>query len=238
MTDGIYPALGRQSGLLREMNTIAQNIANANTTGYRSESVLFSEHVVDTGRGNPSVSLAHANAQTMNLTQGAMEPTGGVLDLAIEGDGFFLVDRNGEQYLTRAGAFVLGADGGVQTVEGDPVLDAGGAPVVVPPGSDAIHIGQDGTLSADGEPLAQIGVVVPNAPDRLTRLVGTLFAAPGGTQPVETPRVMQGFLEASNVNPVLEIARMVTVQNAYELGQSFMEREDERLRSIFRLMEQ
>ncbi|WP_371156220.1 flagellar hook-basal body complex protein [Jannaschia sp. 2305UL9-9] len=238
MTDGIYPTLGRQSGLLREMNAIAQNIANANTTGYRGGGMLFSEFVVDTGNGNPSVSMAHANVQTTNLTQGALERTGGAFDLAIEGDGFFQVDRNGQTFLTRAGAFMTGPDGGVVTPEGDALLDAGGAPVFVPPGSNAVHVSGDGTLSADGQPLAQIGLVMPVAPDRLARTAGTLFEAGDGTVPVETPRILQGFLEASNVNPVLEIARMITVQNAYELGQNFMTQEDERVRSIFRLMEQ
>lgn len=238
MTDGIYPTLGRQSGLLREMNAIAQNIANANTTGYRSGGIMFSEFVVDTGNGNPSVSLANANVQTTNLMQGALAPTDGTFDLAIEGEGFFVVDRGGQQMLTRAGVFTTGPDGGVLTPEGDALLDAGGAPVFVPPGAGDIHVGRDGTVSADGQPLAQIAVVIPQEPDRLSRNAGTLFEAGGGFDPVENPRVLQGFLEASNVNPVLEVARMISVQNAYELGQNFMTQEDERVRSIFRLMEQ
>ena len=238
MTDGIYPTLGRQAGLLREMSAIAQNIANASTTGYRAEGLVFSEYVVDTGRGHPSVSMANANIGLTSLKQGAMQQTGGTLDLAIEGDGFFLIDRGGQQFMTRAGSFLTGPDGGVVTPEGDALLDVGGAPVVVPPGSNAIFVGPDGTLSADGQPLSQIGVVLPADPDNLVRAAGTTFDASAGTQPVETPRVLQGFLEASNVNPVLEIARMVSVQNAYELGQSFMDKEDERLRSVFRLMEQ
>ncbi|UWQ18430.1 flagellar hook-basal body complex protein [Jannaschia sp. M317] len=238
MTDGIYPTLGRQSGLIREMNHIAQNIANASTTGYRAGGMIFSEHVVDTGNGNPSVSIAHANVETTRFAQGAMEQTGGTLDLAIEGDGYFLIDRGGAPFLTRAGSFLTGPNGGVVTAEGDAVLDAGGAPVFVPPGTGSIHVGLDGTVSADGQPVSQIGIVMPEAPDRMERAAGTFFDAGDDWFAVDQPRVLQGFLEGSNVNPVEEIARMVSVQNAYELGQSFMEKEDERLRSVFRLMEQ
>lgn len=236
MADGIYPTLGRQAGLLREMDVIAQNIANANTTGYRAEGLIFSEFVI-AGDGAPSVSFAYANGRETRFHQGGMEQTGGTFDLAIEGDGYFLVEVDGTPHLTRAGAFVAGPDGGLQTLEGYPVLDAGGAPLFVPTDARAVHIGGDGTLSADGQPLGQVGIVTPEDAGAMTRRTGTMFAA-DGFQPVENPAVKQGFLEASNVNPVIEIARMVAVQNAYEMGQGFMDREHERMQSMLRLMDQ
>jgi flagellar basal-body rod protein FlgF len=109
-------------------------------------------------------------------------------------------------------------------------------PVFVPPGAAHIHVAPDGTLSADGAPVGRIGVVMPDDPAAMTRTAGTSFATEAFT-PVAEPQVAQGFLESSNVDPVLEIARMVAVQNAYEMGQGFMDREHERLRSVFRLME-
>ncbi|MEM7644149.1 MAG: flagellar basal body rod C-terminal domain-containing protein, partial [Pseudomonadota bacterium] len=168
--------------------------------------------------------------------QGALEQTNGTYDLAIEGDGYFLVGVDGVPHLTRAGAFLSGPDGGLQTMEGNPVLDEGGAPVFVPPGSDSIRIAPDGTLSADGQPVGRIAVVVPEDPGAMSRHAGTMFATDAYV-PVENPKVAQGFLEASNVDPVLQIARMVAVQNAYEMGQGFMDREDERMRAMFRLMD-
>ncbi|MGB3553146.1 MAG: flagellar hook-basal body complex protein [Jannaschia sp.] len=238
MSDGIYPTLGRQTGLLREMSMIAQNIANASTTGYRAGGMIFSEFIVDTGRDNPSVSMANGNSETTHLAQGGLDGTGGALDLAIEGEGFFLVESDGAPHLTRAGAFLAGPAGGVQSPEGHALLDEGGAPIFVPPGATDLFVGSDGTLSAGGEPIARVAIVRPADGVRLDRAAGTLFDVGEAYEPVEVPRVLQGFLEASNVDPVLEIARMVTVQNAYELGQSFMEREDQRVRAIFRLMEQ
>ena len=237
MADGIYPTLGRQSGLLREMNVIAQNIANANTGGYRAEGLVFSEYVVDTDGDAPSVSFAYATGKQTRFEQGGLERTGGTYDLAIEGEGYFQVDVDGVPHLTRAGAFLVGPDGGLQTPEGHPLLDDGGAPLFVPLESQAIHVGGDGTVSADGEPIARVGIVMPDDPGAMTRRAGTMFAAEA-VQPVENPRLMQGFLESSNVNPVLEIARMVAVQNAYEMGQGFMDREHERMQSMLRLMDQ
>ena len=235
MADGIYPTLGRQAGLLREMDVIAQNVANANTTGYRAEGLVFAEHVV-AGKAGPSVSFAHATGRATRFEQGGMERTGGAFDLAIQGEGYFLVDVAGEPHLTRAGAFLAGPDGGVQTPQGHALLDEGGAPVFVPEGAGAVRVAPDGTVSADGQPLARIAVVMPDDAGAMTRRAGTLFAA-DAYAPVEAPSVAQGFLESSNVDPVLQVARMVAVQNAYQMGQGFMDREDERMRSMLRLMD-
>ena len=91
-------------------------------------------------------------------------------------------------------------------------------------------------MSADGQPVARVAVVAPDDPRAMTRAAGSTFAAKSYA-PVETPAIAQGFLEASNVDPIIEIARMVAVQNAYQMGQGFMDREDERMRSMLRLMD-
>ncbi|MEM7641892.1 MAG: flagellar hook-basal body complex protein, partial [Pseudomonadota bacterium] len=113
MADGIYPTLTRQMGLMREMELIAQNVANSSTTGYRAEGLIFSEHVVSGGRKAPSLSMAHATGRETSFRQGALEQTNGTYDLAIEGDGYFLVGVDGVPHLTRAGAFLSGPDGGL-----------------------------------------------------------------------------------------------------------------------------
>jgi flagellar basal-body rod protein FlgF len=237
VSDGITPAIGRQIGLLREMDTIAQNVANASTTGYRASSVIFSEYVASAGRGAPSVSMAHAVLDRLRLAQGALEATGGTLDLAIEGEGFFLVDAGRGPELTRAGAFMTDAEGRLARADGGRVLEEGGAPIQLPQGAQAIGVAPDGTVSADGAPVGRLAVVAPLDPETMLRADGTTFRAEDGWRPVEGPRVLQGYLEASNVDPVTEMARMVAVQNAYQLGQSFMDREDERMRSILALMD-
>ena len=166
------------------------------------------------------------------LTQGAVTMTGGTLDLAIEGDGFFLIETPQGERLTRAGHFSTDASGEMVTPDGFRLLDLGGAPVFIPADAGPISIARDGTVSAGGQPLAQIGLVQPEDPATLTRASGTLHAASGPVLPVEGGVVLQGFLEESNVNPISEMARMIEVQRAYEAGQKFLDREDERIRSV------
>lgn len=227
-----YITLSRQSGLLREMQSIANNMANMSTTGFRREGVLFSEFIKAGNGRDQSVSLAAARARHLDLTQGTLEQTGNAFDLAIEGDGFFLVETPNGERLTRAGNFVPGDTGDLMTANGHRVLDEGGAPIFVPPDSGRIAVAADGTVSADGRPLARIGIVSPAEAGALTREGATLFSVAGEVAPVLEPRVLQGFVEGANVNPVLEIARMIEVQRAYELGQSFSERESERLSKL------
>ncbi|MEM9902126.1 MAG: flagellar hook-basal body complex protein [Pseudomonadota bacterium] len=220
--------LSRQVGLLAEMNTVANNIANATTTGYRREGVIFTEFVNATGTG-PSVSLAAGRARNIDLSQGIVTETGGRYDLAIQGEGFFLVETPQGERLTRAGSFTPSPAGELMTPDGHLLLDAGGAPVFAPPDAADVAIAADGTVSADGAPLGQIGLFRPLDITALVREPAALFRSDGGIEPViEGSTILQGRLEGANVNPVLEIARMIEVQRAYELGQAFLERESDR----------
>jgi flagellar basal-body rod protein FlgF len=234
MDNAGYTALTRQAGLLREMQVVANNIANASTTGYRREGLIFDEFVQALDDGGPSLSMAAGDAWMTDEAQGPLERTGGSFDFAIEGEGFFLVMTPEGERLTRAGAFTPGPEGELLAADGAQLLDSGGAPVFVPAGARAIGLGSDGTLSADGQPIAEIGIFRPLDPLDLSRQEGTRFATPGGWEPVDSPKVVQGFLEGSNVSPVSEITRMIEVQRAYELGQNFLDREDERIRAVLR----
>lgn len=233
MDNAGYTALTRQSGLMAEMQTVANNIANASTTGFRREGVIFSEFVEALAPGDPSLSMALANVRDTRLDQAPLSQTGATFDLAIQGEGFFLIEGAQGPMLTRAGAFTPSQNGELVTADGLRLLDAGGAPVFVPADASVIAIGADGTMSADGQPLTQIGLWLPNDPNDLEHRDGVRFAAPSGTQPlVNGGTIMQGFLESSNVDPIGEIARMIEIQRAYEQGQSFLEREDQRIRNV------
>jgi len=227
-----YTTLTRQSGLLSEMQVLAHNIANLSTTGFRREGVVFSEYVRQLDRQEEPLSMAAARAHQTYLTQGALTQTGGTLDLAIEGEGFFLVETPQGERLTRAGHFSTNAAGEMVNPDGHRLLDIGGSPVFVPAGAAQIAIARDGTVSADGQPLAQIGLMRPEDPSQLRRAAGTLHEVTGPLVPVEDAVLLQGFLEDSNVNPISEMARLIEVQRAYESGQKFLDREDERIRNV------
>lgn len=233
MDNAIYTTLTRQSGLMREMQALANNIANASTTGFRQENVIFSEHVKRVA-GGTSLSMATAAVRHTSMLQAGLTQTGGPLDLAIEGEGFFLIDTPQGQRLTRAGHFSTSAEGELVTADGHRVLDSGGAPVFLPPDAGALSVAADGTLSANGLPLSQIGLVRPRDPSGLIRETGLLFRADEGFEPAENGRILQGFLESSNVDAIGQVARMIEVQRAYEMGQSLLEREDERIRTAIK----
>lgn len=237
MENSGYTTLTRQSGLMREMRIVANNIANSATTGYRQEGLVFSEYVQSID-GASSLSMGQGNVRQTSFQQGTLTQTGGTFDFAIEGDGFFLVETPAGERLTRSGAFSPNEQGDLVTMDGYRVLDAGGAPVFVPPGAADIAVSSDGTISSEGDPIGQIGMVQPLNPREMVREDGVMFRADEGYEPAEGARVLQRFVESSNVDPVLQITRMIEVQRAYELGASFLEAEDERVRQALRAMSQ
>jgi flagellar basal-body rod protein FlgF len=233
MDNASYTTLTRQSGLMREMQIVANNIANSATTGFRQEGLIFSEHVqrID---GEASLSMATGNVRQTSMMQGTLTQTGGNFDFAIEGDGFFLVDAGLGERLTRAGSFSPDASGNLVNADGFRVLDTGGAPIFVPPTASDLIVSPDGTISVEGRPIGQIGLYEPLNAAALVREDGVLFRADDGVSPVLDGRILQGFLEGSNVDPISQIARMIEVQRAYEMGQSFLQSEAERIRNALK----
>ncbi|ABN78089.1 flagellar hook-basal body complex protein [Cereibacter sphaeroides] len=230
-----YTTLTRQSGLMREMQSVANNIANISTTGFRREGIVFTEHVKRL-EGEASLSMASASARQIDLTQGGLTRTGAPFDFAIMGEGFFLIETPQGQELTRAGSFTPNAEGELVDADGNRLLDAGAAPLFIPPDARGVVLSADGTLSAGDQPIGRVGLWQPTDPLGLRHEGGTRFSAEGGTEPAEGATLVQGALEDSNVEPVSEIARMIDVQRAYEMGQSFLDREDDRIRTTVRTL--
>lgn len=235
MDNAIYAALTRQSGLMREMQVVANNLANMATTGFRREGVVFSEYVKSLD-GAPSLSMARASVRAIDLSPGDLTQTGGTYDFAIQGEGFFLIETPEGERLSRAGHFTPGPEGELLNPDGFRLLDQGGAPVVVPPGARSVMLARDGTLSADGLPVARIGLWQPADPTSLRHVAGTLFSADAPEPMEDGGTLLQGHLEGANTDPITEVARMIEVQRAYEMGQQLLDREDQRIRNVLQTL--
>jgi flagellar basal-body rod protein FlgF len=228
MSNVSYVALSRQQALASELSSVANNIANSDTAGFRRDAFIFSEYV-NALRGEPSLSQTRIGGRMIDAAQGDFVATDGPLDVAIEGAGFFTVETPAGPRLTRAGAFAVNDAGVIATAQGHAVGGEGGSPIAIPPGAGGIVISADGVVSADGAPLGRFEIV-DAPPTALVREGDNLFRATGETTPIDQPKLRQGHLEGSNVNAVLEISRLIEVQRAFEMGQQLMNEETERQR--------
>ncbi len=233
MDNAGYVGLSRHAGLIRKMTILANNVANVSTTGYRRESTIFAEHVKRLGDGDASLSIASMTHRYFDFSEGALNNTGNTLDVAISGEGFFRIETPRGDRITRAGAFSVNAQNELVTREGHRVLDDAGGPIALPPSFTSLSISPDGSMVADGQQVARLGVFRTDS-NLLTREGDALFRAEGAIEVVETPQLRQGAVEGSNVSAVAEIAELIEVQRAYEMGQQFMQNEDERIRRTVR----
>jgi flagellar basal-body rod protein FlgF len=230
-----YVTLTRQSGLMREMEIIAHNIANAATTGFRQQGLVFSEYIEAVQNGD-SLSMAAARVKKTSLAQGILTQTGNPLDLAIEGNGYFQLETPDGVRLTRAGAFNVNATGDIVSADGHLVLDVDGAPINVPPGEADLTVAADGTLSLGDQLLGQLGIVEPEQGADLRREAGVLFQTDSALVASPDGLVLQGHLEGSNVDAISQLTRLIEVQRAYEMGQRLLDMGDERSKSALQTL--
>lgn len=222
------------------MDIVAHNIANMNTAGFKGEDMMFVEHLVKSRGGEKLLGnkLAYARdiSTLINFSEGPMEKTGNPLDLAITGDGFFVVRTpQGERY-TRNGRFKLDEGGQLVNQSGQPVLSSGGQPFILAPEDTEITVSRDGTVSTNNGNLGKLKLVRFENPQQLKRSAGSLYASESPPIDVEQPSITQGMLEGSNVQPIFEMAKMIDIHRTYDSVRSFLEREDERMRNMIREM--
>lgn len=217
MQDGLYVALSSQIALERRLNTIADNVANASTVGFRATGVKFEDVV--SGLGQKSVAFVSSGDTYLSTASGALRQTGNPLDFAIKGDAWFGIDTPAGIVMTRDGRFTMQEDGQLVTVEGYSVLDAGGAPIQLDPRNGTPEAGADGMLRQAGQPVGAIGLFTFDPGVNFTRFANSGIIPNGAPQPVVDRidvSVVQGYVEESNVNPILEMTRLISVQRAFE----------------------
>jgi len=230
-----YIALSRQGALRREMSTIANNLANMNTTSYKGERIMFVDHLVRSRSGasiaEQRLSFTRDVASYRDIAEGPIEQTGNPLDVAIHGDGYFVVQaKDGTQKYTRNGNFHLDNTGQLVTQTGQPILTDAGTPVFFAPEDTDIVINGDGTVSTENGQLGKLQVVTFDKPLALKRAADGMYTTDQLTVPVDRPQLAQNALERSNVEAVLEMTRMIEVSRQYKSTQSLIDKEDERIR--------
>ena len=217
----------------RAMDVIADNVANANTPGFRAERVQFSDWLSRQSTApERTVAYTQDRATWREQQSGTLTHTGNPLDLALTNDGYFTVNTPRGPRLTRDGRFSLLPSGTVADSAGDALLDSNGQPVQLSQTDTIITVAGDGTISSENGQLAKVGVVKPNDPMQLAAEGNTLFRSGSATAPVATPNVVQGAVEDSNVQPVREVTRMMDGERQFQFMIQFIQAESDRQQSV------
>lgn len=228
MESSLYVAAAAQRNLEKQLIVVANNIANANTVGFRAESVDFNSLISTTGKEPvhfPVVAGLRASTE-----QGAHVSTGNPFDVAISGDGWLSISTPAGNAFTRDGRMQMSAFGELLTLEGNAVLDNGQAPIQLDPNAGEPTIHPDGRIEQNGRLVASLGLFNV-ARETLTERYSNsaFFSNVAGTPitPGEGTSITQGYVEASNVNPMREIAHLMTISKSFESATAMIDRADE-----------
>ena len=217
MQSGLYVALSSQISLEKRMATIADNLANMNTVGFRATQLKFDD--VMTNADGAKVAYVSEGAEFVSTRNGGLTQTKNPLDFATKGDTWFSIETPSGPAITRDGRFSILDTGALVTLEGFPVLDAGGGQIVLDPNAGPPDLSQDGTLYQNGRPVASLGIFEANVGPDFIRAGNSAIIPSQAPQPVVDRAgagVVQGFVEQGNVNPIQEMTQLITVSRAFE----------------------
>lgn len=243
MPYGLYlSAEGAEAQSLR-MEVITNNLANVNTPGFKRDLSVFQARYAEANiqgldqPGSGSINdigggIAVRETQT-DFTMGPLKNTGMPTDFALKGEGFFVIDHDGERMLTRAGNFMITSEGDLVTQQGDPVLDPTGKPVAIEPGQGPWQLTSDGSIS-QGTNLQPLALVKPTSLDQLAKAGENLFRPLSQPRPLEpeTRHVVTGFLEQSGVSATLETMQLIEASRAFEANVALIRHQDEMLNGL------
>ena len=236
MQSAVYVGISGQLALQRRLDTIAQNVANASTAGFRAEQVKF-ESVLSQVSLEP-VAYASTGTSYLSRTPGELIRTDNPLDVAVEGDAWLAIETPSGVVYTRDGRMQMSEAGDLQTITGYPVLDVGGAPILLDPVAGPPLIARDGTITQNNQQIGALGLFRIATDAVLTR-TGSGVIPDRPAEPILDfvhAGVVQGYVERANVNPVLEISRLVTVSRAFDAVTSSLADVDTSLREAVRTL--
>jgi flagellar basal-body rod protein FlgF len=226
MQSGIYVGISSQIALERRLTTIADNIANMNTVGFRGTEVKFDQIMSQTRNDlKADISFVTQGSDYLSTRNGEMIRTGNSFDFAVKGDGWFAINTPAGQVMTRDGRFSMAVTGELVSTQGYPVLDAGGAPIQLNPAAGEPTVGSDGRILQNGATVAQLGLYTANANKGFVRYENSGVIFSEAPQPVvdnSNVSVVQGYVEQSNVNAISQMTQLIQVNRAFEGISSLM----------------
>ena len=224
-----------QMALETGFDVIANNIANVNTTAYQAQEVMFTEYLANAA-GSGEISYVYDVAVMRDVTPGPSVATGNPLDVAIVGEGYFMIETaNGIRY-TRNGSFRLDGDGQLVSAGGGAVLGEGDQPFFLTADETAITISRDGTVSTENGAIGRLRLVTFENEQEMIKVGDSLFTTEEPPLEATEAEVIQGMIEQSNVQAVLELTRMIEVSRAYQRAQQIIEAGDQLELSVIRTL--
>ncbi|MGI4793975.1 MAG: flagellar hook-basal body complex protein [Janthinobacterium lividum] len=231
-----YVALSRLAAQQRALDVTASNLANASTPGFKASRVLFTDWLSNqTGTeapvGDRKVAYTQDRATYREQQPGTLQNTGNPLDLAIGGEGYFTVNTPRGPRLTRAGHFTQQANGTIGDMDGNALLSSSGSPLRIAPTDTEITVTPDGTISTESGEIGRVGVVMPSDVNRVSPEGNRNLLSDVPTAPVTQAKVVQGAVEDSNVQSVVETTRMMSDLRSFQFTTQFVQAESDRMQS-------
>lgn len=235
-----YVALSAQVALESRLDSVARNVANVGTAGYRAEGTKFEAILSRATRQDP-VAYASAGATYISREAGAVTRTDNPLDIAVEGDAWLGMETPAGPVYTRDGRMKMLETGELVTLNGHPVLDVGGAPLLLDPDGGPPQIARDGMITQGGAQLGAIGLFAIPDPARLTRYDNSGVIPDRPVEPVldfTAVGVVQGHVEGANVNPMSELTKLIMISRSFDSASTAIQQTDSALQEAIRTLGQ
>jgi flagellar basal-body rod protein FlgF len=231
-----YIALSRMVAQQRALDVRANNIANADTPGFKGESVMFSDYLlqqrgVPTPPGGQTVQMVQDRATWRDFQEGQMEKTGNALDFALRGDGFFTVNTPRGLRYTRAGRFSISPTGQIVDMGGNPLVGTDGKPITLGPDDVNLTVASDGSISSDNGQVGKFRIVQFANQQAIKAEGNLLFNSSQPPTVMAQPGVMQGTVESANVQPIVQLTQMMTEMRDFQFASQFVDAEGKREQS-------
>jgi flagellar basal-body rod protein FlgF len=242
MENTIYIGLSRQMALRRQLDVTANNIANMNTPGFKTHRMLFLEYLAEPDAPGPArdrpLSMVSDQAVVRDLRPGQLSRTDNPLDIAIDGEGYLVVETPAGPRYTRNGHLTIDSERRLVDGTGLALLDTNDQPIEIPPNARDIRIGGTGEITTDAGPVGRLRLVRFDDEFGLTPLGGGLHVTNEAPKEAENSAIVQGMIEDSNVQPIVEMTSMIEISRQYQSTQKLLNDEHERLRTAIRRLGQ